>query len=72
MDTEDLEAFDPLHYSLVGLTHNVMRKAATSFSSTTQRPVEVNVGMLGPLFPVVHEQLLCADVEGEVDVMAPH
>ena len=28
-------------------------------------PVDVNGGMLGPLFPVVHDQLLClADVEG--------
>ena len=28
---------------------------------------------LGPPFPVVHDQLLClADVEGEVDVLAPH
>ena len=29
--------------------------------------------MLGPLFPVVHNHLLCLDhVEGEVVVLAPH
>ena len=51
MDTEELEALDPVHYS----------------------PVEVNGGVLGSLFPVVHDQLFClADVEGEVVVLAPH
>ena len=51
MDTEELEALDPLHYS----------------------PVDVNRGVLGPLFPVVHDHNLClADVEGEVVVLAPH
>jgi hypothetical protein len=30
-------------------------------------PVDVDRGVLGPLFPVVYDQLLClADVEGEV------
>ena len=30
-------------------------------------------GVLGPLFPVVHNHLLCLDhVEGEVVVLAPH
>ena len=34
-------------------------------------PVDVNEGVLGPLFPVVLDQLLClADVEGEVAVLA--
>jgi hypothetical protein len=29
--------------------------------------------VLGPLFPVVHNHLLCLDhVEGEVVVLAPH
>ena len=32
-------------------------------------PVDVNGGVLGALFPVVHDQLLCvADIEGEVVV----
>ena len=36
-------------------------------------PVDVNGGVLGPLFPVVHDQLLClSDVEGEAVVLAPH
>uniref|UniRef100_A0A674E5Y6 Glycoprotein-N-acetylgalactosamine 3-beta-galactosyltransferase 1 n=1 Tax=Salmo trutta TaxID=8032 RepID=A0A674E5Y6_SALTR len=35
-------------------------------------PVYVDGCVLGPLFPVVHDQLLClADVEGEVVVLAP-
>ena len=30
-------------------------------------------GVIGPLFPVVHNHLLCLDhVEGEVVVLAPH
>jgi hypothetical protein len=34
-------------------------------------PVDVDGGVLGPLFPVIHDQLLChADVEGEVVVLA--
>ena len=36
-------------------------------------PVDENGGLLGPPFPVVHNQLLCLDhVEGEVVVLAPH
>ena len=36
-------------------------------------PIDVNGGVLGPLFPIVHDQLLClADVEGEVVVLAPY
>ena len=36
-------------------------------------PVDENVGMLGPLFPLVHNHLLCLDhVEGQVVVLAPH
>ena len=36
-------------------------------------PVDVNGGLLGPPFPVVHDQLLClAHIEGEVVVLAPH
>ena len=36
-------------------------------------PFNVNEGVLGPPFPVVHDQLLClGDVEGEVVVLAPH
>ena len=36
-------------------------------------PVDENGGVLGPLFPVVHNNLLCLDhVEGEVVVLAPH
>ena len=36
-------------------------------------PVNVDGGMLGPLFPAFHDQLLClADVEGEVAALAPH
>ena len=36
-------------------------------------PVDVNGGLLGPSFPVVHDQLLClAHIEGEVVVLAPH
>ena len=36
LDTEELEALDPLHYS----------------------PVDVNRGLLGPPFPIVHDHLL--------------
>ena len=51
MDTKELEALDPLHYS----------------------PVDVDGGVLGPPFPVVHDQLFClADDEGKVVVLAPH
>ena len=51
MDTEKLEALNPLLYS----------------------PVNVNGGMYGLPFPVVHYQLLClADIEGQVVVLAPH
>ena len=36
-------------------------------------PVDVNGGLSGPLFPVVHDQLLClAHIDGEVVVLAPH
>ena len=36
-------------------------------------PNNVNGGLFGPHFPVVHDQLLCiADIEGEVVVLAPH
>ena len=36
-------------------------------------PVDVNGGLFGPPFPVVHDQLLClAHVEGEVVVLSPH
>ena len=36
-------------------------------------PVNENVGVLGPIFPVVHDLLLCLDhLEGEVVVLAPH
>ena len=36
-------------------------------------PLDENGGVLGPLFPVVHNHLLCLDqVEGEVVVLAPH
>ena len=36
-------------------------------------PIDENGGMLGPLFPVVHNHLLCLEhVEGEVVVLAPH
>jgi hypothetical protein len=36
-------------------------------------PVDENGGVLGPLFPVVNNHLLCFDdVEGEVVVLAPH
>ena len=35
--------------------------------------IDVNRGMLGSPFPVVHDQLLClANVEGDVFVLAPH
>ena len=35
--------------------------------------IDVNGGVIGHPFPVVHNQLLCfADVEGEVVVLAPH
>ena len=52
VDTEELEALDPLHYS----------------------PVNVNGGVFGPPFPVVHEKLLCpAHLEKEVVVvLEPH
>jgi hypothetical protein len=51
VDTDELEALDPLHYS----------------------PIDVNGGVLGPPFPVVHNQLLfLAEVEGEVVALAPH
>ena len=33
----------------------------------------VNGGLFGPPFPVVHNQLLCLNhIEGEVVVLAPH
>ena len=36
-------------------------------------PVNENGSVLGPPFPIVHNHLLCLDqVEGEVDVLAPH
>ena len=36
-------------------------------------PVDENGGVLCPLFPVVHNHLLCLDhIEGEVVVLAPH
>ena len=36
-------------------------------------PIDVDGGVLGSPFPVVHDQVLClADVEGEVVVLAPH
>jgi hypothetical protein len=36
-------------------------------------PVDINWGMFGPAFPVVHNHLPClAVVEGEVVVLAPH
>ena len=36
-------------------------------------PVDVNGGLFGPPFPVVHDQLLCPPhIEGEVVVLAPH
>jgi hypothetical protein len=36
-------------------------------------PANENGGVLGPLFPVVHNHLLCLDhIEGEVAVLAPH
>ena len=36
-------------------------------------PVDVNGGLLGPPFSVVHNQLLSlAHIEGEVVVLAPH
>ena len=36
-------------------------------------PVDVNGGLFGPSFPVVHDQLLClAHIVGEVVVLAPH
>ena len=36
-------------------------------------PVNENRDVLGPLFPVVHYNLLCLDhVEGDVVVLAPH
>ena len=36
-------------------------------------PIDENGVVLGPLFPVVHNHLLCLDhVEGEVVVLAPH
>ena len=51
LDTDQLEALDPLHYI----------------------PVDVDGGVLTPLFHVVHDQLLgLTDVEGEVVVLAPH
>ena len=35
--------------------------------------VDVDVGVLAPPFPVVHDQLLClADIEGEVVFLEPH
>ena len=36
-------------------------------------PVDENGGVLGRLFPVVHNHLLCLDhVEGKVVILAPH
>ena len=41
--------------------------------STCSTTVGENGGLLGPIFPVVHNHLLCLDhVEGEVVVLAPH
>ena len=37
------------------------------------RRVDENGGVLGPLFPVVHNHLLCLDhIEGEVVVLLPY
>jgi hypothetical protein len=42
-------------------------------STVNYSHIDVNERVLGPPFPVVHNQLLClADVEGEVVVLAPH
>ena len=36
-------------------------------------PVDVNGGLFGPPFPVVHNQLFCLDhIEGEIVILAPH
>jgi hypothetical protein len=36
-------------------------------------PINENGSVLGPLFPVVHNHLLCLDhVEGEVVFLEPH
>ena len=36
-------------------------------------PVDVNGGLFGPPFPVLHDQLIClVHTEGEVVVLAPH
>ena len=40
---------------------------------STFSPVNVNGGLFGPPFPIIHDQLLClAHIEGEVVVLAPH
>ena len=48
------------------------RNLKLSTRSTTA-PVDVNGGLFGSPFPVVHDQLLClAHIEGEVVVLVPH
>ena len=42
-------------------------------SSRSTIGVDVNGGVLGPLFPVVNDQQLClTDVEGDIVALAPH
>ena len=57
------------HVSLLG---NVDTKELEALNLLHYKPIDENGGVLGPLFPVVHNHLLCLDhVEGE-DVLAPH
>lgn len=48
-------------------------KELEALNSLHYSPVDVNGGVLGPPFPVVHDQLLCLDHNmGDVVVLAPH
>uniref|UniRef100_A0A4W5RW29 Coiled-coil serine-rich protein 1 n=1 Tax=Hucho hucho TaxID=62062 RepID=A0A4W5RW29_9TELE len=60
--------------SLVGVyfVRDVDTKELEALNLLHYSPVDENGGVLGPLFPVVHNHLLCLDhVEGEVVVLAP-
>ena len=65
---DDLGVLGPC--SIVG---DVDTKELEALNLLNCSPVDENGGVLCPLFPVIHNHLLCLDhVEGEVVILAPH
>ena len=59
--------------TVLSLLSDVDAKELDTLNPLHYSPVDVDGGMLSPLSPVVHDQLLgLTDVEREVVVMAPH